>query len=116
LHPEIPARLEKAVMKALEKEPEDRPQGAGAMHRELEAILQETDPPAGAKELSRFVRILFERAEREAATATVRTEPSAAHTGELDVSLQGLDERSPDEPLRIVSDPMSMERLLKRFQ
>ena len=31
-------------------------------------------------------------------------------------SLQGLDEPAPDEPLRIVSDPMPLDRLLKRFQ
>jgi serine/threonine protein kinase len=116
LHPEIPAALEKTVMKALEKEPDDRQKGAGALHLELEAILQASDPPVGAKDLARFVRILFERAERgEAGTAMVQLERSAP-SGELDVSLQGLDEPSPDEPLRIVSDTMSLDRLLKRFQ
>lgn len=116
LHPEIPARLEKVVMKALEKEPADRQRDAGTMHLELEAMLQESDPPAGAKDLARFVRILFERAERGlTGTETIKTEVSSP-SGELDVSLQGLDEPSPDEPLRIVSDPMSLDRLLKRFQ
>jgi serine/threonine protein kinase len=114
LHSEIPASLEKAVMKALEKEPGDRQKGAGALHQELETILQASDPPVGAKELARFVRILFERAERSE-SGTAPPERSAP-SGELDVSLQGLDEPSPDEPLRIVSDPMSLDRLLKRFQ
>lgn len=114
LHPQIPARLEKVVMKALQKEPGDRHRDAAAMHQELEAILQESEPPAGAKDLARFLRILFEKAERsEPGGESVATAPS---TSELDVSLQGLDEPSPDEPLRIVSDPMPLDRLLKRFQ
>jgi serine/threonine protein kinase len=116
LHPEIPAGLEKTVMKALEKEPGDRQKGAGALHQELETILQKSDPPVGAKELARFVRILFERAERtEPGAPTIQLERSGP-SGELDVSLLGLDEPSRDEPLRIVSDPMSLDRLLKRFQ
>jgi len=116
LHPEIPARLEKVIMKALEKEPADRQRDAALMHQELEAILQESDPKAGARDLARFVRILFEKGERGAAgTETVEVETSSP-SGEQDVSLQGLDEPSPDEPLRIVSDTMSLDRLLKRFQ
>jgi serine/threonine protein kinase len=108
LHPDDPAALEKTVTKALEKEPEDRQKGAGALHQELETILQASDPPVGAKDLARFVRILFEQTERsEAGAATIQVERSAP-SGELDVSLQGLDEPS-DEPLRIVSDPMSLD-------
>jgi hypothetical protein len=101
-------------MKALQKEPGDRHRDAAAMHQELEAILQESEQPAAAKDLARFLRILLERAERsEPGGDRVATAPS---TSELDVSLQGLDEPSPDEPLRIVSDPMPLDRLLKRFQ
>jgi serine/threonine protein kinase len=114
LFAQIPARLEKAVMKALEKEPDDRQKGAGALQLELETILQESDPPVGAKELGRFLRILFDRAERGAGAVTAEIENSSP-SGELDVDLDGLDEPPPDEPLRIVSDPMSTDRLLKRF-
>lgn len=114
LNPEIPARLEKLVMKALEKEPADRQRDAGAMHEELEAILQEPEHAVAAKDLTRFVRILFDRTER----AELASEPAPAGIAgstELEVDLEGIDEPSPDEPLRIMNDPMSVERLLKRF-
>src|SRR5262245_37898792 len=113
LHPEIPARLEKLVMKALEKEPADRHRDAGAMHQELESITQQAEQPVSARDVARFVRILFERAERgDTGTAPTETVMSSA---ELDVDLHVLDEPLPDEPLRIISDAMSVERLLKRF-
>jgi serine/threonine protein kinase len=113
LHPEIPARLEKLVMKALEKEPADRHRDAGAMHQELEAILQQAEQPVSARDVARFVRILFERAERgDTGTAPTETVMSSA---ELDVDLHVLDEPLPDEPLRIISDAMPLDRLLKRF-
>ena len=115
LYPEIPQRLEKLVMKALEKDPADRHRDAGAMHLELEAILQEPEQPVGAKDLARFLRILFEKAERSPRGSDT-VEMEAPSSPELEVSLQGLDEPSPDEPLRIVSDPMPLDRLLKRFQ
>jgi serine/threonine protein kinase len=114
LHPETPARLEKLVMKALEKEPLDRQRDAGAMHLELEALLQEPEQPVSARDLARFVRILFEKSER-GDTGSATTETVMASCPELDVDLHALDAPLPDEPLRIISDAMPLERLLKRF-
>jgi serine/threonine protein kinase len=113
LHAEIPARLEKLVMKALEREPQDRHRDAGAMHRELEQMLQESNEPVGARDLARFVRILFDRNERADDTRETRDRAAAP---ELDVELGILDDPGPAEPMRILSDTMPVERLLKRFQ
>jgi serine/threonine protein kinase len=86
LHPEIPARLEKVLMKALEKDAADRQRDAAQMHQELEAMLAEFEPKAGARDLARFVNILFENAERGATfTETVEVERSSP-TGEQDVA------------------------------
>ena len=59
LNPEIPARLEKLVLKALERDPVDRHRDAGAMHQELESLLQEPGHAVAAADVARFVRILF---------------------------------------------------------
>jgi hypothetical protein len=114
LHAEIPARLEKLVMKALEREPQDRHRDAGAMHRELEQMLQEAKEPVGARDLARFVRILFDRNQR--ADDTRETQVPRSSMRELEVDLGILDDPGPAEPMRILSDTMPVERLLKRFQ
>ncbi len=114
LHADIPAHLEKLVMKALEREPQDRHRDAGAMHHELEQMLQEAKEPVGARDLSRFVRILFDRNER--ADDTRGMPASDSSEPELEVDLGILDDPGPAEPMRILSDTMPAERLLKRFQ
>lgn len=63
VNPRIPGRIEKVVMKALERDPEQRYQDAGEMLRDLERALQDRQPPT-ALELSRFMEVLFERDER----------------------------------------------------
>ncbi len=59
----IPERLERIAMKALDKNPDDRYQEAGDMHRDLERVIAEMKPTT-AQELARLLELLFERDER----------------------------------------------------
>jgi len=76
------------------REPDDRYQDAGQMQRGLERFLRER-PPVSARDLARFLELLFDRAEREdGGERPPAPEPSLeAHTPE----------------------PMPLEALLKRF-
>jgi len=109
LFPEIPGRVEKLLTKMLQKEPADRPRDVGWVHQELEEILLDFTQAPTAKDLARFVRILFDRMDRgeAAAAGRVRWPP--------ELELRSLERSPADEPLRIASDPMPVERLLKRF-
>jgi serine/threonine protein kinase len=55
----IPERIERVVLKALDSDPENRYQDAGEMHKDLERVLHERQPPT-VTELARFMEILFE--------------------------------------------------------
>jgi serine/threonine protein kinase len=59
----VPERMERIVMRALAKDPEQRFEDAGEMHRELERALLELKPPT-SQELARLMEVLFERHER----------------------------------------------------
>lgn len=63
LNPRIPERLEAVIMKALEKDPEQRYQDASEMYRDLERVLPQRQPPTAA-ELARFMEILFDGDQR----------------------------------------------------
>jgi serine/threonine-protein kinase len=93
LNPRIPPRLEGVIMKALDRDPENRYQEASEMLKDLDRILHERQPPTNA-ELARFMEILFDEDERGAprpvgddvvegaATAGLEIELDAAHGGE----------------------------------
>ena len=59
----VPERLERIVMRALAKEPDQRYEDAGEMHRDLERALVELKPTT-SQELARLMEVLFEREER----------------------------------------------------
>jgi serine/threonine protein kinase len=59
----VPEWMERIVMRALAKDPEQRFEDAGEMHRELERALLELKPPT-SQELARLMEVLFERHER----------------------------------------------------
>jgi serine/threonine protein kinase len=65
LNPRITDRIERVVMRALDRDPENRYQDAGEMHKDLDRVLHERQPPA-ASELARFMEILFDEHERGA--------------------------------------------------
>src|SRR5512143_2372961 len=94
VNPRVPEALDRVIMKALARDPNERFQDAGQMQRGLERFLRER-PPVTARDLARFLELLFDRSERE----------------------EGGDERRPgpdgagDQP----PDPMSLDSLLKRF-
>ena len=77
------------------REPAERYQDAGQMQRGLERFLRER-PPVSARDLARFLELLFDRAEREEGSPEDR---GGGHEGAADPS----------------PDPMSLDSLLKRF-
>jgi serine/threonine protein kinase len=64
VNPRVPESLERVIMKALAREPDERYQDAGQMQRGLERFLRER-PPVTARDLARYLELLFERSERE---------------------------------------------------
>jgi serine/threonine protein kinase len=62
LNPRVPERLEKLLMKALARDPEDRYQDAAELYRDLERVLHERRPAADA--LPRLMEVLFDEVER----------------------------------------------------
>jgi serine/threonine protein kinase len=94
INPRVPEPLDRVVMKALAREPDERYQDAGQMQRGLERFLRER-PPVSARDLARFLELLFDRSERE----------------------DGVNERPPaaEADLGPTPDPMPLESLLKRF-
>jgi serine/threonine protein kinase len=92
VNPRVPEPLDRVIMKALARSPEDRYQDAAAMQRGVEAILRER-PPVGPRDLARFVELLFDREERD----------------EGDGGTRGAD------PAAEAPVPLSPDALLKRF-
>jgi serine/threonine protein kinase len=95
VNPRVPAALDRVIMKALTRDPAERYQDAGQMQRGLERFLRER-PPVTARDLARFLELLFDRAEREEGSPEDRR---GAHEGAVDPG----------------PDPMSLDSLLKRF-
>jgi serine/threonine protein kinase len=115
LNDRIPEKLERVVMKALERDPEVRYQDAGDMLRDLERVLHDWQP-ATASGLARFLELLFDEHERGDAV----TEGEARGTGPE----SGLEMELPEPPPgpapeapapAPAKDPMSIQKLLKRF-
>lgn len=94
VNPRVPEALDRVVMKALARNPDERYQDAGEMQRGIEKILRER-PPVTARDLARFLELLYDREERE--------ENSADEGG--DAVGEGEDE----------TDRLSLDVLLKRF-
>lgn len=125
VNPRIPERIEKVVMKALDRDPEQRYQDAGEMLRDLERALQDRQPPT-ALELSRFMEVLFERDERGDTAppdADVVEEAVAPLEDRLEIDLEedelGLEEPLPSAPAEPppakAPEQAGFGRLLKKF-
>ncbi len=63
VNPAIPEELERATMKALARDPEQRYDDAAEMQKDLERQLHTGRSPTGA-DIARFVQLLFEQEER----------------------------------------------------
>jgi serine/threonine protein kinase len=94
INPRVPEALDRVIMKALAREPDERYQDAGQMQRGLERFLRER-PPVSARDLARFLELLFDRAEREDGGERPAGQEAGAR-----------------EP---TPDPMSLDSLLERF-
>ena len=95
INPRVPEALDRVIMKALARDPDDRYQDAGQMQRGLERFLRER-PPVTARDLARFLELLFDRGERDETGGDDRREARG-----------GAPHHAPD--------PMSLDSLLKRF-
>jgi serine/threonine protein kinase len=111
INDKIPEKLEKVVMKALERDPEVRYQDAGEMLRDLEHVLHEWQP-ATASGLVRFLEVLFDEHERGDVAAS-----DADAGARIEMLQEHVPEPPPAEPPPAppTKDPMSIQKLLKRF-
>jgi hypothetical protein len=69
VNPRVPESLDRVIMKALARDPDERYQDAGQMQRGIEKILRER-PPVTTRDLARFLELLYDRQEREGKGAT----------------------------------------------
>jgi len=115
INDKIPEKLERVVMKALERDPEVRYQDAGEMLRDLERVLHEWQP-ATASGLVRFLEILFDENERGEMAADGESAHGAG-PAEIEELQESPAEPPPAEapPPAPAKDPMSIQKLLKRF-
>jgi serine/threonine protein kinase len=90
INPRVPEALDRVIMKALAREPDERYQDAGQMQRGLARFLRER-PPVTARDLARFLELLFDRSEREGGTPG---------QGSTDGSGERANANSPDPPQR----------------
>ena len=74
VNPRVPEALDRVVMKALAREPDERFDDAGQMQRGLERILADR-PPVTARDLARFMELLFDRTPAGAAPDAGRPAP-----------------------------------------
>ncbi len=111
LNPRIPDRIEALVMKALERDPDDRYQDAAEMLRDLERVLRERQAPA-SPELARLMTVLFDDHERDETPAAAAGDgPSGDHDVEFDQPAA-----APQAAARAhAPDDLSIESLMKRF-
>ncbi len=113
LNPRVPENLEHVVMRALEKNPEQRYQDASEMYRDLERVLHSRQPPA-ASELARFMEALFDGSLPPA--AGLGQEEGADDGIEIDVDMGEPPSVTSSEPTETRKDPLGLgSRLLKRF-
>jgi serine/threonine protein kinase len=103
VNPEIPAAVERIVLRALAREPEDRYQHASEMMGEIDGVLRSPPSPSSA-DLGRFVSGLFEEWEREDAVPDESASPpqSADREESFDIEFDGASSESrgaaPAEP------------------
>jgi serine/threonine protein kinase len=113
-NPRIPEKIEKVILKALERDPDDRYQDAAEMSRDLERVLRERQPPTSV-ELARYMEILFDRAGHggDAEDDAQRLEGSERGIEiELDTGVPAAEKTGPGTT---APDQKSIQKLLKRF-
>jgi serine/threonine protein kinase len=118
-NPKIPESLDRVVMKALARDPDERYQDAAEMNRALERVIRERQP-LSTGELKRFMELLFDREEREEAVPD-ELFSRAPGSPERAIAESGLDERqglvhekTPAPDTRPDAE-LSVDALLRRF-
>jgi serine/threonine-protein kinase len=114
--PRIPEDLDRLVMKALARDPDDRFQNAADLGRGLEKVLRDRPAPT-AHELTRFLELLFDRDERGAALHDDNTGADGAAATEAPGLPLEIDTGEPaeEEPGLPIMPDLSVDLLLKRF-
>jgi serine/threonine protein kinase len=109
LNPHIPEKMERVAMKALERDPEIRYQDAGEMHRDLERVLHERQPTT-PRDVTLLLEQLFDEHERGGPVSAdwPAERPSSVHRDPPEAAAPGKDAGAS-------KDPMSIQKLLKRF-
>jgi serine/threonine protein kinase len=118
LNPRIPDRLERVVMKALARDPENRYQEAGEMSKDLDRTMVGRQPPTNA-ELARYLEILFDEDERGATRSLDGEDEADGLVSRLEVEL---DASGSDPGSRMAAssavptlEDSSVESLIKRL-
>ena len=117
-NPKMPESVDRLVMKALARDPDERYQDAAEMSRAVERVVRERQP-LSAGELKRFMELLFDRDEREEAIPEdLVPDRPAWTTGGVAQSAQ--DEGASAPPKKTPSDTrpdaeLSVDALLRRF-
>ncbi|HEX6738708.1 MAG TPA: protein kinase [Vicinamibacteria bacterium] len=107
LNARLPEKLEKVLLKALERDPDHRYQDAGEMFRDLERARFERPQPPTQSELARYLELLFDESER---SDTLPAEDKEPPREEMHLDFEPA--RPEPAPAR---DPMTVDQLLKRF-
>lgn len=105
INPRIPEKLAFVVMKALDRDPDQRYQDASEMYRDLDRVLHERQVPS-APELSRLMNVLFD--ERERGELVAEEEPGRG-SGEVHVEFDASGGHKP------AGEDPSIDQLLKKF-
>jgi serine/threonine protein kinase len=118
LNSRVPPKLERVILKALERDPEMRYQDASEMGRDLDQVLLDRRPPSGA-DLARFLEILFDEEERAdilppGPSAVPRPEHDSGDM-HIEFDAEGASAASAPPAPSALRDPMSIQTLLKRF-
>jgi serine/threonine protein kinase len=114
-NPRLPEELDRLLVKALAKDPDERFQDAADMGRGLDRALGDR-PAASANELGRFMELLFDHEEREEAVPDGHAFAEAGLGGaEPDLPLEIHTDDAPEEPGLPITPDLSVDTLLKRF-
>jgi serine/threonine protein kinase len=109
----VPDALERVVMKALEREPDDRYPDAEQMHRDLERILHQHEMPT-ASTLAGYLEALFDPEERGAGPTTGAGVEDWISSGHLEPDSAGRQVEEKTAP-GLPRDAPSIEELLRRI-
>jgi len=116
VNPAIPEELERATMKALARDPEQRYDDAAEMQKDLERHLHTGRPPTGA-DIARFVQLLFEQEERGEPVFDEPTSGVHRQAGADEPPAPAAEAASPEDAADAppAKEASSIQKFLRRF-